>query len=233
MSLNPSAIVRDNLQGILKRIEGACARCGRDPSEVILVAVTKSVDIDIASLLLDAGVGHLGENRVPEMERKFQALGDRGVWHMIGHLQRNKVKKALPLFSMIHSVDSERLLRELSSQCEKRGLERDILLEVNVSGERSKYGLAPAELESMVKLAAELPALKPRGLMTMAPYSDDPEDARPFFRGLAELRDAVRRAGWSGGDFDVLSMGMTGDFETAIEEGATHVRIGTALFEGL
>ncbi|MHC4941925.1 MAG: YggS family pyridoxal phosphate-dependent enzyme [Planctomycetota bacterium] len=233
MSHEPSAILKENLEGILQRIEGACKRSGRDPSEVTLVAVTKSVEIEVAGLLLDAGVEHLGENRVQEMERKHGALGDRGTWHMIGHLQRNKVKKALPLFSMIHSVDSERLLRELSGHCEKRGLSREILLEVNVSGEKSKYGLSPADLEPIVKLAMDLEGIELRGLMTMAPYSDDPEEARPFFQGLRELRDEVQEAGWAGPKFNVLSMGMTGDFEAAVEEGATHLRIGTALFEGL
>ncbi|MFH2001902.1 MAG: YggS family pyridoxal phosphate-dependent enzyme, partial [Planctomycetota bacterium] len=185
----------------------------------------------IAGMLLDAGVTDLGENRIPEAERKVQALGDRGVWHMIGHLQRNKVRKAMPLFSMIHSADSIRLLEEMDRQCGSLGLRNEVLLEVNVSGEESKYGLSPEELNATLRSAAAFTHIRLRGLMTMAPYTDDPEETRPVFRGLRKLLEESRTL--AGPDFSLLSMGMTNDYEVAIEEGATHIRVGTALFSGL
>lgn len=225
--------LKQNLSSVAERIAGACDRCGRKPSDVTLVGVTKSVDIDIAGALMDAGVEHVGENRIPEAERKHAALGDRGVWHMIGHLQRNKVRKALPLFSMIHSVDSLRLLMEIDSQCEKLNLTMEVLLEVNVSGEESKYGLTQDELHAILGQADAHPRVAIRGLMTMAPYVANPEETRPVFSGLREMMEEIRKQGLAGPDFNVLSMGMTNDFEVAIEEGATHVRVGTALYEGI
>lgn len=227
MQTNPQQILQANVERVRQRIEEACRRASRDAGEITLVAVTKLVEPEIAGMLLDLGVEHLGENRVAEGERKRSRLGERGTWHMVGHLQRNKVKKAVKLFSMVHSVDSSRLMREISSHCEKSGTAMEILLEVNVSGEESKYGLAPDEVPGAVEEASSLPGLNLRGLMTMAPFSDDPEDARPHFRRMKQLFDA------NGEHFDVLSMGMTGDFETAVEEGATHLRVGTALFHGL
>ena len=230
-TLRKKEVLRRNLEAVRGRIAAACARAGRDPGEVTLVAVTKTVEPEIAGLLLDLGVADLGENRVAEAERKRAVLGDRGTWHMIGHLQRNKVKKALPLFSVIHSVDSIRLMDELSRRLEEAGRTVEILLEVNVSGEEQKYGLRPGETKEAVRAARAHPGLVLRGLMTMAPYAPDPEAARPHFRALRELLASLRVEG--GDRFDRLSMGMSGDFEPAVEEGATHVRIGTALYEGL
>jgi pyridoxal phosphate enzyme (YggS family) len=225
--------LRRNVAGLLERVAAAAERAGRSPDDVTLVAVTKTVSIEVAGLLLDAGVAHLGENRVQEGERKHAALGDRCHWHMIGHLQTNKVKKALSIFETIHSVDSERLLREIARRAEMAGTERDVLLEVNVSGEESKYGLQPEEVAGLVTVARDLPGLELRGLMTMAPFDPEPENARPFFRDLAALAQSLRESGTAGERFDLLSMGMTQDFEVAIEEGATHIRVGTALFEGI
>lgn len=225
--------LRSNISGIAQRIEAACERSGRDPREVILVAVTKTVPPEAADALIQSGVENIGENRVAEAERKRNHLGDRGVWHMIGHLQRNKVKKALSLFSVIHSVDSERLLLEISKQCGSLGQSVEIFLEVNVSGEESKYGIPPAGAEELVLKARDLPGIVLRGLMTMAPFDVDPETARPFFRGLRDLMERLKASGAAPKGCDLLSMGMSGDFEVAVEEGATHVRIGTSLFEGL
>lgn len=220
-----------NLERVRARIAAACARAGRDAGEVTLVAVTKRVEPAIAGLLLDLGVEHIGENRVAEAERKRALLGPRGTWHMIGHLQRNKVKKALSLFSVIHSVDSVRLMDELSRRLAGTGREMEICLEVNVSGEEQKHGFAPGEAADAVRAARERPGLVLRGLMTMAPFDPDPEAARPHFKALRALFESLRAEGVE--RFAWLSMGMSGDFEPAVEEGATHVRIGTALFEGL
>jgi pyridoxal phosphate enzyme (YggS family) len=233
METDRSAIIEQNVLAVRERIARACERAGRDPAEVTLVAVTKSVEPEVAELLLDAGVGDIGENRVAEAERKRALLGGRGVWHMVGHLQRKKVKKALPLFSVIHSVDTIRLIEEISRRHDPSGRPVEVFLEVNVSGEASKYGFAPQEVFEAARSACELPGLALRGLMTMAPYDPDPEASRPVFRQLRELLEALRGRLEPGAECGFLSMGMSGDFETAVEEGATHVRIGTALFEGL
>ncbi len=222
-----------NIAAVRDRVDAAAHRAGRDPGGVTLVAVTKTVSVEMASLLLDAGIVDLGENRVQEAERKHAALGSRACWHMIGHLQRNKVKNVLPICPMIHSVDSERLLREIARRADSLGVSPQILLEVNVSGEESKYGLGPDEAGPIAALANEMPGLSVRGLMTMAPWDPDPEAARPHFARLAQLAASIRESGATGDAFDLLSMGMSGDFEVAVEEGATHIRVGTALFEGL
>ena len=233
MAAGPLEIMKKNLLRIQERIRKGCEQSGRDPGEVTLVAVTKTVEPEIAGFLMDAGVEHLGENRLPEAQRKREALGDRGTWHMIGHLQRNKVKKALPLFKMIHSVDSIRLLREISLRCEQAELKMDVLLEVNVSGEESKHGFTPEAVHEAVAEAAGLPGLEVRGLMTMAPFDPDPESARPHFKALRRLLEEVRQRGDGGPACNLLSMGMSGDYEVAVEEGATHVRVGTALYHDL
>jgi pyridoxal phosphate enzyme (YggS family) len=225
--------LKRNVENVLERVAAAAGRAGRAPGEVTLIAVTKTVSAETAGLLLDAGVEHLGENRVQEGELKHAVLGGRCHWHMIGHLQTNKVKKALRVFRTIHAVDSERLLQEISRRAGINGARPDILLEVNVSGEESKYGLRSKEVEKTAALARELPDIELRGLMTMAPYDLDPEAARPVFKELARIFRSMRETGLGGARFDMLSMGMSGDFETAIEEGATHIRVGTALYEGL
>lgn len=222
-----------NIAAVRGRVAAAARRAGRDPDAITLVAVTKAVTIEMAQHLLDAGIVDLGENRVQEAERKFAALGDRAHWHMIGHLQRNKVKNVLRFSSTIHSVDSERLLLEISRRAEAQGVTPDIFLEVNVSGEESKYGLDPDEAGPFTARARKIPCIKVRGLMTMAPWDPDPEAARPHFARLARLARKIRESGEAGDEFDLLSMGMSGDFEVAVEEGATHIRVGTALFEGL
>ena len=211
-----------SLKSVKQRLERACQRADRDPNEVKLVAVTKGHSVsEIEDTLLQHGHTCLGENRVQEWQDKYEVLPN-SEWHFIGNLQRNKVKYCLP-FHTIHSLNSVRLADEM----EKRGAKEDhtfrVMVEVNVAGEDSKEGAGLENAETLVRHAQGLAHVQVAGLMTIAPYSDNPEDARPLFRKLRELRDA-----WG---LKELSMGMSGDFEVAVEEGATCVRIGSALFE--
>lgn len=211
------------LAEVRSRIEAACRRAGRDPGEVALVAVTKGHGpAEIEAKLLRHGQRVLGENRIQEWREKREALEPFGIeWHFIGNLQRNKVKYCEP-FALIHSLNSARLAEALQAQGEKSGHCFRVLLEVNTSGEASKQGVPLAEAAALAEYAAGLENLRLEGLMTMAPYSDDPERARPYFRQLRELRDRL--------GLRHLSMGMSADFDVAVEEGATLVRVGSALF---
>src|SRR5262249_27367807 len=221
------------LRAVEQRIAAACQRAGRDPREVTLVAVTKTVSPDVATLITDWGIYHLGENRPQELWRK-QAAIDRAVWwHLIGHLQRNKVERTLPLTHLIHSVDSVRLLEALEAQAARQVRIADLLLEVNVGGEASKHGFEPEEVLRLVPQIAALHNVRVQGLMTMAAYEEDPERTRPTFAALRAVRDRLQAELGPGFPLAQLSMGMTNDFEIAVEEGATLVRIGSALFEGL
>lgn len=219
--------IASNLQRVRERITAACGRVGRDPASVTLIAVTKTWPAETVREAIEAGVTDVGENRVHEAIAKAAELelATRDSpfatprWHLIGHLQTNKVRDALRTFSVIHSVDSERLLRAIDAAAEAP---ITVFLEVNVSGEESKFGLAPAEVPSAVGLAQSLPNIQLTGLMTVAPRVENPDLARPAFRALAGL---AREQG-----LPHLSMGMTEDFEVAIEEGATHVRVGRAIF---
>jgi len=210
------------LLDVRARIATACERSGRAPDEVTLVAVTKGHDIDeIRRHVLDHGHHILGENRVQEWRTKQVALGPDIEWHLIGHLQRNKVKY-LTGVRLIHSLDSERLADALENEAAKRGERCRVLVEVNVAGEAAKHGVAPADATMLIAHVRSLPHVELAGLMTMAPYSSDPETSRPVFRELRRLGDTLGVPG--------LSMGMSADFEVAVEEGATWVRVGTALF---
>lgn len=222
--------IAGNLERIAERMAAACVRSGRTPGDARLVAVTKAVGPDEIRELYRLGVRDFGENRVADGIAHKEALGrDDAAWHLIGHLQRNKARAALlGGFRRIHSVESGKLLAALECECGKLDSPADILIEVNVSGEESKYGVAPGALSALAHAAMEAGHLRLVGLMAMAPFSDDPEDARPVFRGLRLLRDGLARE--IGVPLPHLSMGMTGDFEVAIEEGATLVRVGTALF---
>ena len=211
------------------RIDAACARAGRDPAGVEIVAVTKTHGAEVVKEAWDAGLRIVGENKVQEAAWKRQASVSGPMWHLIGHLQSNKVRHALAIFDVIHSVDSARLADRINLVADEVGAAPRILLEVNVSGERSKSGMRPEEVGPTVRHIREAcPRVTVEGLMTMAPFSENPEDARPFFRGLRELRDAVERS--EGVGLPRLSMGMSGDYEVAVEEGATWVRLGTVLF---
>lgn len=219
------------LQKVRERIKNAALRAGRDPTEITLVAVTKGVDVPRIEAALELGIQHIGENRVQEAEAKLPQLGRSCQRHLIGTLQRNKVPKALELFDLLHSVDRVALVERIARRAEADGREMvDVCLQVNVSGEKSKHGVTPEELEPLAKAASQSGNVRVVGLMTMAPYADDPELARPTFVKLRELGERLGGFGFPNVSCDVLSMGMSGDFEVAIAEGATHVRIGSAIF---
>ena len=224
-------MIADNVRRVRERIDAAAQRAGRAAGEVELLASTKGRSVAEIGEALAAGVRLIGENRVQEAARKFPALRGRASMHMIGHLQRNKVAEALRLFDLIHSVDSLRLAEEIEREAEKAGRVVSVLAEVNVSAEESKFGLRPGELRVFLDAVGRLGHLRVEGLMTMAPFSADPEASRPFFRRLRELAAAAARTETSTVRMRHLSMGMTQDFETAVEEGATIVRVGTAIFE--
>ncbi|MBL7224418.1 MAG: YggS family pyridoxal phosphate-dependent enzyme [Candidatus Brocadiae bacterium] len=227
------AALRRNLDDVWRRMAAACERAGRQIDDVLLVAVVKTVDVDTVRALQALGVTDVGENRVQQAQAKREALGGGlGLrWHMIGHLQRNKVRHALPLFEMIHSVDSVRLARAIDERAAGEGRRVPILLQCNTSGEESKFGLSPAALPELLDAILPLEHVAVNGLMTMAPFVADPEETRPGFAALRELADQARVR--TGLPLPHLSMGMTQDFEVAIEEGATLVRVGSALFRGV
>lgn len=214
--------IAQSLGNVRERIGAACRRAGRAPGDVTLIGVTKAFPVETAAEAFAAGLEDLGENRVQEAESKIRELAAQGVtprWHMVGHLQTNKVKTATGLFAIIHGVDSVRLAQAISRQAREQV---PILLEVNVAQEASKFGFAPQEVPAALHAIVELPNLDVRGLMTVAPVADHAEDVRPVFRRLRELRDGL--------GLQDLSMGMTNDFEVAVEEGATMVRVGRAIF---
>ena len=221
------SVLSDRLRSVEGRIRAACQRGGRSREQVTLIAVTKTISAEVAAALPELGVLDVGENRPQELWRKAALLPSTVRWHLIGHLQRNKIDRTLPLVRMIHSVDSVRLLEELEKQAKSP---IDVLLEVNASGETSKHGLAPGEIAALVETIQPLQRVRVRGLMTMAALENDPERCRPTFRLLRELRDSLAQRLGPPHQVDQLSMGMSNDFEVAIEEGATLVRIGTALF---
>jgi pyridoxal phosphate enzyme (YggS family) len=224
-----------NLDALDARIRAAADRAGRSPNEVTLVVVTKYAPDAAVRLLPKFGRLDLGENRPQQLVRRVDLVPEAR-WHLIGRLQTNKVRLVLPHTVLIHSVDSQKLLERLSQSAGDLGQQCPVLLEVNVSGETSKQGFHPDQLRSIWSHCLRLPHLEIRGLMTMAPFSDQPEDARPTFRSLRDLRDDLReRAGALAGRHSLreLSMGMSGDFEVAIEEGATLIRVGSAVFDNI
>ena len=222
--------IAENLRSVEDRIAAAARRAGREPSSVRLVTVTKTVDRDRIRQAITAGAAILGENRVQEAKEKIEAFGKAANWHLIGHLQTNKAKYAVKLFDLIHSVDNRELAKELDRQAGKIGKVQDVLIEVSIAGEAAKAGVGIGDTVQLVKEAAGLKHIRVLGLMTMPPFSDDPERARPYFRKLRDLADAVRKEAIAGVSMNELSMGMSGVFEVAIEEGATLVRVGTAIF---
>jgi PLP dependent protein len=226
--------VSENIAAIRERIEAAALRAGRSATEIELMAVSKTHPPERIREAYAAGLRLFGENRVQEFAGKMGALADlpEARWHMIGHLQTNKAGKAAELFHAVDSIDSVKLAEKLDGAA--RGLKKklNVLIEMNVGGEMAKSGVAPGtrELEDLLLAAPQFQALQFRGLMTVPPFADDPEDARPYFRKLRELRDAIAKRKLSAIQMDVLSMGMSHDFEVAIEEGSTCVRVGTAIF---
>ncbi|MEN6360059.1 MAG: YggS family pyridoxal phosphate-dependent enzyme [Smithella sp.] len=222
--------IKTNILNIRKRIATAATRAGRDSGTIQLMAVSKTVEPDRIRQALDAGITLLGENYVQEAREKIPAVGRPAVWHMIGHLQTNKVKYVVNLFDWIHSVDRLELARELDKRAGQNNRKLNALIEVNVSGEASKNGAVPQQVLELVRQISILPNLSVRGLMTMPPYSDDPENSRPYFIALRRLRDEIVSVAVPGISMTELSMGMTDDFEVAIEEGATIIRVGRAIF---
>ncbi|MEE9911799.1 MAG: YggS family pyridoxal phosphate-dependent enzyme [Deltaproteobacteria bacterium] len=225
-----STPIADHIAVIRKRIADAATRTGRDPGSIRLMAVSKTVEPERIRQALEAGITLLGENYVQEAREKIPAIGHDVEWHMIGHLQTNKVKYVVTLFDWIHSVDRLELAQELDRRAGQNGRTLNVLIEVNVSGEASKSGAEPSQVLELARQIATLPNLHVRGLMTMPPYSDDPENSRPYFSALRKLRDEIAAAAIPGVAMDELSMGMTDDFAVAIEEGATIIRVGRAIF---
>lgn len=223
--------MRDRIESVKARMRAAAVAAGRDPGTVRLVAVSKTHPADRVREAAAAGAAVFGENYIQEARQKIEALADLDVsWHFIGHLQRNKAKYAVPLFDLIHSVDSLRLAAELDRQAARCGKVQEILVQVNISGEETKSGVEEAGCLELVRSIAALAHLRVRGLMTMPPFFDQPDRARPFFAALRRLSERIRSDALPGVGMSELSMGMTGDFEAAVAEGATLVRIGTAIF---
>jgi pyridoxal phosphate enzyme (YggS family) len=222
--------ISDNLKIIMDRIAVAAKRTGRDPSSVKLVTVTKTISAELIREAVAAGAVILGENRVQEAKEKIEALGPVASWHLIGRLQTNKAKYAVRLFSLIHSVDTMDLAREIDKQAAKSGKVQDILIEVNIAGETRKSGVPIVEAVDLVRAAAKFKNISIKGLMTMPPYSENPEDSRQYFKRLRELSGSIANENLPAVSMQELSMGMSGDFEVAVEEGATMVRVGTSIF---
>ena len=225
--------LRARLEQVESRILNACRRAGRQRGEITLVAVTKTVSPAIATTLTELGVIDLGESRPQELWRKAAALPASIRWHMIGHLQRNKIERTLPLICFVHAVDSPRLLDALEVEAAKANRKLPVLLEINASREAAKHGWQPEDVPALANRLAELEHLEVRGLMTMAAYEEDPERCRPTFRETRQVLESLRAVFRPGHAVDQLSMGMSNDFEIAIEEGATLIRLGSVLFEGI
>ena len=223
-------MLADNLATVQKNIEQACLKAGRDPKEVTLVAVSKTKPVEMLQEAYDAGARVFGENKVQEIMDKYDRLPSDIQWHMIGHLQRNKVKYIIDKVAMIHSVDSVRLAQTIEQEAAKKDLCMPILIEVNVAEEESKFGLKTSEVLPFIEEIASYPHLKVMGLMTIAPFVSDPEENREVFRQMRELLVDMNGKKIDNIKMDTLSMGMTGDYEVAIEEGATIVRVGTGIF---
>lgn len=219
-----------NVEGTRARVAQAALRAGRNPAEVTIIAVSKTRTVEEIKAVLATGITDLGENRVQELQEKWQSLGGSATWHLIGSLQTNKVKPALEMAHLIHSLDRDSLAEALARQAEQQGSPCDVLVQVNVSGEESKHGIEPGEVPGFLRRISERGQVRVHGLMTMAPLHADPEQARPHFRRLRKLAEELRELRLPRVDLQHLSMGMSGDYEVAVEEGATLVRIGTAIF---
>lgn len=222
--------IAENIALIRKRIHQVCERIARDPNDIAIVAVSKTFPVAAIREAVAAGIRIFGENRVQEAMPKYLEIGDQVEWHMVGHLQSNKVKQAMQFARVIESVDSLPLAQEIDKRAQHLGRQVEIFIEVNTSGEKSKFGVAPQDCESLVGTMSQLPWLRINGLMTIGLMSNDPENARPGFRELRQLRDRLCAAKLSNAPLQHLSMGMSDDFQVAIEEGATLIRLGRAIF---
>lgn len=220
----------ENLKKVEDNVDAACRKAGRSRDEVTLIAVSKTKPVEMLSTIYNQGIRDFGENKVQEMCDKMEQLPSDIRWHMIGHLQTNKVKYIVGHTTLIHSVDSLHLAKEIEKQAEKKDVTVDILVEVNIAEEESKFGIHKEETYELVRQIAALPHVHIRGLMTIAPFVENPEDNRMYFRGIRQLSVDIAEQNIDNVDMDVLSMGMTGDYMVAIEEGATMVRVGTGIF---
>jgi len=222
--------IRDNIRSISQDIRDICIRTGKDPESVTIIAVTKTIDTDRIKYAIDCGIQNIGENKVQEVMSKFDNIERNVNWHLIGHLQTNKVKYIIDKVALIHSVDSISLAEEISRRAEKAGLVMDVLIQVNVAEEDTKFGIEYGEIDGFIKQLSKLEGIKVKGLMTIAPNYEDTELVRPVFRQLKEKFDMLAKADIPNVEMKYLSMGMTNDFKMAIEEGSNMVRIGTGIF---
>ncbi len=222
--------IAHNVDEINKRIEVSAKKSGRNPDDITLIAVSKTVDADVIRCAYDHGIRDFGENKVQEIMNKYDKLPGDVRWHLIGHLQKNKVKYIIDKVVMIHSVDSYSLIDEIESKAAKCDKVMDILLQVNVSGEESKFGVSPDEVLDYVRYISQKPHIRLRGLMTIAQYAQNTEETRPIFAKLSEIYIDIKQERLDNVYMDYLSMGMSNDFEVAIEEGANLIRVGTSIF---
>lgn len=223
-------MIAESIEKINGEIREICEKCGRSRDDVTLIAVSKTKPVSDIEEALKTGTLDFGENKVQELCSKCEVLPENIRWHLIGHLQRNKVKYVAGKTALIHSVDSLRLAEKIEEESAKREITTDILIEVNVSGEESKFGVSPDETEGLVRQIAKMEHVRVRGLMTIAPYTSDPESNRGYFRALRQLSVDIKQKNIDNVCMNELSMGMSGDYRVAIEEGATFVRVGTAIF---
>ncbi len=223
-------MIRENLKAVQQNIQNACRQAGREDTEVCLIAVSKTKPIPMLEEVYAEGIRDFGENKVQELVEKYEKLPRDIRWHMIGHLQRNKVKYIIDKAYLIHSVDSFRLAEEISREAVKHSLTARILIEVNVAEEESKFGVSAADTEALIRQISVLPGIEIHGLMTIAPYVEDPEENRDIFVCLKNLSVDIKQKNIDNVYMDFLSMGMTGDYEVAVEEGASFVRVGTGIF---
>ncbi|MHB1392077.1 MAG: YggS family pyridoxal phosphate-dependent enzyme [Clostridia bacterium] len=222
--------IRDNIRTISQDIRDICLKAGKDPDSVTIIAVTKTVDTDRINYAIECGIQNIGENKVQEVMAKFDNIERNVNWHLIGHLQTNKVKYIIDKVALIHSVDSISLAEEIGRRAEKAGLIKDVLIQVNVAEEETKFGIEYNEIDSFIKQLSQLSGIRVKGLMTIAPYFEDKELVRPVFRQLREKFDMLAEVNIPNVEMKYLSMGMTNDYKLAIEEGSNMVRIGTGIF---
>lgn len=223
-------MIKEQLYSVEQNIQTACDKVGRSRNEITLIAVSKTKPLNMLQEVYDLNVRHFGENKVQELCDKYEQLPKDISWHMIGHLQTNKVKYLIGKTSLIHSVDSLKLALEIEKQAAKSDVIMDILVEVNIANEETKFGISKTETLSLIREIAKLPHVRIKGLMTIAPYVENPEENRCFFRQIKELAVDINNQNIDNVDMNILSMGMTGDYMVAIEEGATIIRVGTGIF---